>query len=202
MTFIETVPEDEAEGLVAQLYQAELDDDGYVGNSTKAFSLRPQSLQAWEELGAAIKANMDLRRYELATLAAARRLRSSYCSLAHGKAAIEKGMLTPLQLRDAMVDPRAAGLDDLDVAIMDLADKVTADATSVTESDLDRLRTLGCTDAGILDIILSAALRCFFSKVLDATGTHPDAPYRTTPTLADPPDLLATLTPGHPIASP
>jgi hypothetical protein len=27
---------------------------------------------------------MDLRRYELATVAAARRLRSSYCTLAHG----------------------------------------------------------------------------------------------------------------------
>jgi hypothetical protein len=32
---------------------------------------------------------MDLRRYELATLAAARRLRSSYCCLAHGRVLAE-----------------------------------------------------------------------------------------------------------------
>ena len=49
-----------------------------------AFADRPAVLAAWVELNSAIKAHMDLRRYELATLAAARRLRSSYCCLAHG----------------------------------------------------------------------------------------------------------------------
>jgi hypothetical protein len=49
-------------------------------------------------------------------------------------------------------------------------------------------------------VILTAALRCFFSKVLDATGALADAVYRTDPALAEPPDLLAALTPGRPIA--
>jgi alkylhydroperoxidase family enzyme len=53
-------------------------------NSERAFAERPEVLAAWVQLNGAIKAGMDLRRYELATLAAARRLRSSYCSLAHG----------------------------------------------------------------------------------------------------------------------
>jgi alkylhydroperoxidase family enzyme len=44
----------------------------------------------WQQLNGAIKAGMDLRRYELATLAAARRLRSSYCCLAHGKILAER----------------------------------------------------------------------------------------------------------------
>ena len=202
MTFIQTVPEDQADGQVAELYQADLDSDGFVNNSTKAYSLRPQALHAWEQLGLAIKSNMDLRRYELATIAAARRLRSSYCSLAHGKMMLAKGMLDAGQLRDVVVDHHDAALDPLDMAVMDLADKVTTDATSVTEKDFDRLRDLGCTDAEILDVILSAALRCFFSKVLDATGALADATFRTDPTLADPPDLLATLTVGRPIANP
>ena len=51
-------------------------------NYERAFEARPDVYTAWGELLAAIKTNMDLRRYELATLAAARRLRSSYCSLA------------------------------------------------------------------------------------------------------------------------
>src|SRR5512132_4391142 len=54
-------------------------------NYKRAFDARPDVYAAWGERLGAIKANMDLRRYELATLAAARRLRSSYCSLAHGK---------------------------------------------------------------------------------------------------------------------
>jgi hypothetical protein len=37
-----------------------------------------------------ISANMDHRRYELATLAAARRLRSSYCMLAHGSVVLDR----------------------------------------------------------------------------------------------------------------
>jgi uncharacterized peroxidase-related enzyme len=200
MTFIQTVPEDAAEGELAELYQVDLDDDGFVGNMTKAFSLRPGALRAWEQLGEVIRADMDLRTYELATLAAARRLRSSYCSLAHGKKVLAGGILDAEQLRDVMADHHAAGLDEADVAVMDLADKVTADATSVTEKDLDRLRDRGWTDAAILDVILTAALRCFFSKVLDATGTRPDAAFRTDPLLTQPPDLLPTLTPGHPIA--
>ena len=53
-------------------------------NYERAFAERPDVYAAWVQLNTSIKAGMDLRRYELATLAAARRLRSSYCSLAHG----------------------------------------------------------------------------------------------------------------------
>jgi len=200
MTFIQTVPEDAADSELAELYQADVDADGFVGNMTRAFSLRPGALRAWEQLGEVIRADMDLRTYELATLAAARRLRSSYCSLAHGQKVLAAGILDAGQLRDVMTDHDAAGLDEVEVAVMDLADKVVTDATSVTEKDVDRLRDLGCTDADILDVILTTALRCFFSKVLDATGTHPDPTFRTNPALAEPPDLLLALTPGRPIA--
>lgn len=46
-------------------------------NHERAFAERPDVYAAWQQLNAAIKANMDLRRYELVTLAAARRLRST-----------------------------------------------------------------------------------------------------------------------------
>jgi len=48
-------------------------------------------------------------------------------------------------VRDLAVDHRTAGLDSVDVAVMDLADKVAADATSVTEGDVRRLRDLEVT---------------------------------------------------------
>ena len=57
---------------------------GDGSNLEQAFALRPEVYAAWQQLNGAIKAGMDLRRYELVTLAAARRLRSSYCALAHG----------------------------------------------------------------------------------------------------------------------
>src|SRR3954451_7069908 len=138
-------------------------------NHAAVFSLRPDILKIWQELNGTIKAGMDLRRYELATIAAARRMRSSYCMLAHGSVLIEKFM-GPEALRAVVADHHAAGLDEVDVAVMDLAEKVADDATSVTQADVDRLRALGLSDRDVLDVVLAAAARCFFTKVIDGVG--------------------------------
>ena len=58
---------------------------GHVPNFVTTFAARPAVYDAWKQLNGAIKESMDLRRYELATLAAASALKSSYCCLAHGQ---------------------------------------------------------------------------------------------------------------------
>jgi uncharacterized peroxidase-related enzyme len=177
MTFIETVPEDDANGVTAEIYAADRELNGFLPNFTQAFSLRPEVYLAWRQLNGAIKGGMDLRRYELATIAAATRLRSSYCTLAHGSVLMDKQLLSPGELTAAVSDHRNAGLDEAEVAVMDLAAKVVTDATSVEQADIDRLRSLGLSDQDILDVVLTAAARCFFSKVLDAVCAEPDEKY-------------------------
>jgi uncharacterized peroxidase-related enzyme len=194
MPFVETVPEARAAGAVAEMYAVDREAFGRLPNFASAFSLRPEVYGAWRQLNGAVKANMDLRRYELATVAAARRLRSSYCTLAHGSVLADK-FLEPDAVRAVVEDYRSAGLAQADVAVMDLADKVASDATSINQDDIDRLRTLGLSDSEILDVVLAAAARCFFSKVLDAVGAEPDASYS-----ALEPHLRDTLTVGRPIA--
>ncbi len=49
-------------------------------------------------------------------------------------------------------------------AVMSPVDAVADDATAVAPADVDRLRQLGFRDDGILDVVLAAAVRCFFSK--------------------------------------
>lgn len=176
MTFIAVIDEDKATGATAELYAGDHETFGYLPNFTQAFSARPAVYAAWRELNGAIKRSMDVRRYELVTVAAARRLRSSYCALAHGSVLMDK-FLAPDTVRALVADHRTAALNSTDVAIMDLADKVADDATTVDQTDIDRLRSLGLTDADILDIVLAAAARCFFSKTLDALGVEPDARY-------------------------
>src|SRR2546430_12406108 len=78
MPYIETVPEGRAAEAVAEIYEADRATFGHLPNFTQSFSLRPAVYSAWRELNGAIKAGMDLRRYQLATVAAARRLRSSH----------------------------------------------------------------------------------------------------------------------------
>jgi alkylhydroperoxidase family enzyme len=141
-------------------------------NYERAFEERPDVLAAWVQLNTAIKANMDLRRYELATLAAARKLRSSYCSLMHGRVLLEE---FEEPVRKIALDRRTAGLDEVDVAVMDLAEKVVVDATSIDDRELQPLRDLGLSEAEIADVVLAAAARCFFAKTLDALGVLPDA---------------------------
>ena len=161
-------------------------------NFERAFAERPEVYAAWVQLNGAVKAGMDLRRYELATLAAAQRLRSSYCCLAHGSV-LASQFGEPV--RDIVLDRRAAGLDEIDVAVMDLAERVVADATSIGDAELEPLRDLGLTQTEIMDVVLAAAARCFFSKALDALGVLPDAGYRDLEA-----ELREALVVGRPIA--
>ncbi len=176
MTFVDVVPEDQAEGATAEMYATDEEAFGFLPNFTRAFSHRPAVYSAWKQLSGSIKGGMDLRRYELATVAAARRLRSSYCMLAHGSVLMDQ-FLDADELTAVVADHRSAGLSEVDVAVMDLAEKVADDATAVQQADIEHLRSLGLSDPEIVDVVLAAAARCFFSKTLDALGVEPDAKY-------------------------
>ncbi len=164
-----------------------------VPNHGAAFAHRPGIYEAWQQLNDAIKESMDLRLYELATLAAARRLRSSYCMLAHGSVLAQQ-FYEPDRLRGTALDHRSAGLEPVDVAVMDLAEKVVDDATGVTQEDIDGLRALGLSDGDVVSVVAAAAARCFFSKTLDALGVQADATYESVE-----PDLRDVLVVGRPI---
>jgi alkylhydroperoxidase family enzyme len=162
--------------------------DGDADNMERAFALRPEVYAAWRQLVTAVKATSDERRYELATLAAARRLRSSYCSLAHGKVLAEK--FYDFESVPALPD----GLDAADRAIMAFAEQVVADATAITQEDVDELRGEGLGDDEIFAVVLAATIRCFFSKTLDALGVQPDAKFAQLD-----PAFREALTVGRPI---
>jgi uncharacterized peroxidase-related enzyme len=185
MAFIET-PND------PELFAANRAPAGHVPNFVHTFAARPAVYEAWKQLNGAIKESMDLRRYELATLAAATALKSSYCSLAHGQVLADKFYTAGEVV--ALVDEPPN--DPVDRAVMAFARKVALAADTVTQSDVDELRALGLSDADVLDVALAAAARAFFSKTLDATGTQPDSAYNGLP------DTLRTaLTVGRPIYS-
>ena len=177
MAFIETTSATSADPAAKKLLEADEAGMGYLPNYARLLARRPQVYAAWKELLGAIKANMDARRYELVTIAAAQRLRSSYCMLAHSTVMIDALGFEPDTIRDIVADRRTAPIDDAERAVMDLAEQVVADAASVTQTDIERLRAYGLTDAEILDVILAAAARCFLSKTVDAAGVLPDARY-------------------------
>lgn len=164
-------------------------------NYERLFAMVPAVYGGWEALNIAIRSGMELRRYELVTLAAARRLGSSYCSMAHGRF-MQGRLFEAAQLRRIAADHHDAGLDPAEVAAMDLAERVVSDPRGITAADVAALREIGLSDRDVLDVVLTAAARCFFATVLDALGVEPDATYRAE---LDP-RLLDLLTVGRPAA--
>ncbi len=195
MAFIETVAVHEASGDVQTMYRNAQGSLDYVPNYAKLFSLRPQVMATWGAFLASIRMNIDLRRYELVTLAAARALKSSYCMLAHGSI-LHTRFYTSEQLQAVMDDGGTVVLSAADAAIIAYAEHIVRDASSITEQEVQGLRDHGLTDAEIFDVAAVAAVRCFFSKLLDALGAEADSAYAEMET-----ELRTRLTAGRPIST-
>jgi uncharacterized peroxidase-related enzyme len=193
--FISSVPENAATGAVADYYRQQTAAWGFLPNYATAFSTRPDVAQAWNTLNAAVRDGMDRRRFELATIAAARTLRSTYCTAAHSKFLRDVCGDEPTVGLIA-ADPSGASLNDQDRAVYEFAGKIAADASSVTQLDVDRLRAVGLSDRDIADIVFAAAARSFFAGVLDGLGAQLD--HETAATFA--PELLNTMIVGRPPA--
>src|SRR5262245_14265453 len=86
MAFIDCIPDAEIDADVQAMYARQQSFWGFVPNYAKVFSHRPEVMGLWAQLQAGIRRHMDRRRFELVTFAASQALRSTLCSLAHGKA--------------------------------------------------------------------------------------------------------------------
>jgi len=167
---------------------------GFLPNWAVALGGRPAVLAAWNQLNTEIRNGMDRRRYELATIAAAHALRSTYCAVAHSWLLTHKlGLVAPDELATILGD----GADPVDRAVMAFAGKVARDAAAVADADVQELRDVGLSDDDVLDIALAVASRCFFATALDAVGVQTDRQ------LADAlgPQLTQMLTVGRPVAA-
>jgi uncharacterized peroxidase-related enzyme len=158
------------------LYETHAEQLGYVPNYVRVFALAPEVYSAWRALGAAVKAGMDERRYELVTLAAARRLGSRYCTLAHA-AVLRDRFYDDDTLHAIATDRHGAGLDPADVAAMDFADRIAADPAAASAEDVEALRRHGLSDTDIFQVVLAVAIRRFFAGTLDAVAAAPDPVY-------------------------
>ena len=195
MAFIRTIPAAEASGEVLAMYERQAGFWGYLPDYAKVFCHRPEVMERWGKMLAAIKRPVDARRLELVTFVAAHELRHSGCSLAHGQ------QLAALIGQDAVIalanGEYSAVLSDAEREIVRFARRIARDASRITSGEVEALREKhGLSDAEIFDIAAIAASRSFFTKLLDALGSEPDADYMK---LED--NLRRTLTVGRPIAA-
>lgn len=193
--FIVTVPEESADGPVAEYYEQQRAAWGFLPNYALAFSTRPDVAAAWNSLNAAVRDGMDRRRFEIATIAAARQERSTYCTAAHSK--FLRDVCGDEQTMVAIArDPSGAALSAQDRAVFEFASRVADDAASIEQTDIDELRAAGLADADIADVVFAVAARAFFTRVVDGLGAQLDAA-----TAADfDPELRTAMIVGRPPA--
>ncbi|MGH3497642.1 MAG: carboxymuconolactone decarboxylase family protein [Nocardioidaceae bacterium] len=194
--FIDTISEPDAEGLLAEFYQLQRGAWGFLPNYAAAFSTRPEVAMAWSVLNTSVRDGMDRRRFEIATIGAARALRSTYCTAAHSKFLREAcdDEATMIAIAE---DPSGAGLSDQDRVVYEFAARVAEDATSIEQSDVDLLRDHGLSDGDVADVVFAAAARCFFTRVLDGLGALLDVETAAAFT----PDILESMIVGRPAAA-
>lgn len=113
--------------------------------------------------------------------------------LVHG-AVLRSQVFTDQQVEAIALDFRTAGLTPAEVAMMAYAQKIALHAYKVVPEDIELLRSHGFSDQEILDIALTAAARCFFSKLVDAIGADPGQEFADLP-----PALRDSLTVGRPL---
>jgi uncharacterized peroxidase-related enzyme len=175
MAFIETLAASNTDDEVRAMYERQQAHYGYLPNYAKVFCYRPELMRLWAQLQSGIKRHMDKRRFELVTFAAAHALRSTLCSLAHGKALTEFFSSEDVQSIARGEVPQS--LSDAEAAMVAFGRKVAQDASAVTSADVERLKQHGFSDAEVFDIVATAAGRAFFSKVVESLGVEADPPF-------------------------
>ena len=194
MSFIETIPDTEINDDVRTMYERQQSFWGFVPNYARVFCYRPEIMGLWAQLQAGIKRTMDKRRFELVTFAAANSLRSTLCSLAHGRALTQFFSKEDIQVMARGASP--ASLTAAEAAMMAFARKMARGAYMVLPADVEELKKHGFDDAEIFDIAATVGARAFWTSILEALGVEAEPSLRM---MED--DFKKALTVGRPIAA-
>jgi len=194
MPFIDVIPDSETSAEVQAMYERQKSFWGFVPNYARVFCWRPEIMGLWAQLQAGIKRNMDKRRFELITFAAAHTLRSTLCSLAHGRALTAFFSPADVQLMARGASP--ASLTAPEAAMMAFARKVARGPFAVAAADVDELKKHGFTDAEVFDIAATVSARAFWTGIVESLGVEPEPPFHDLE-----PEFRKSMTVGRPFVN-
>lgn len=193
--YLQTIAEADATGEIADIYNHEIAQRGFVMEATKCWTFRPDLLPLYETFSASIRAQFSLgsRGWRLITFIAAKQIPSTYCSHVYARL-LTAELGSKEQVLALQRDYRAAGLGARDVAMLAYAEQIAIDASKITPADIDALRAIGFSDVEIGDIALCASWRCFLSRFFDATGASPESMF-----IDEDEEFRSAMTVGKPI---
>ncbi len=171
--WVPCVEEDEADGILAEVYERARRRFTFVPDAVKIFGLRPEVAAAQERLRDLLlsdASSLGARRADLIGAAVSGLNHCDYCGTAHAGLLATRGDLTQDEAIAVYRNWRSVPLDDSDRAMLEFAEKLTLMPSAMVVGDVERLRELGYSDENIYDVVLLTAYRNFMNRVNDGLG--------------------------------
>jgi len=175
MTFIKTIPKEEAQSPLKELYQ-EIEDTFGIKKVPNAFissSIDPEITRwVWQGLKTIMfrDSSIDKPLKETIALVVSKNNACSYCVGAHSMMLKAIGFDSK-KIEELNEDYQSSSLSEKEKAVLDLSLKVTNESYKITENDHENLKRHGMTEQQILEVISVASLLNFINRFVDALGT-------------------------------
>lgn len=181
MIWIKVIPEHEATGELKKIYReirerrrAELT-AGPPFRPYMLHSLNPKAMWHISEFRNEIfcgKSRLTTAQRKMISAVTSAALQCSFCTLTHAEF-LRTDTGDDLMVEQLKKDWRQAQLGKDEYAMLEYVEKLTLTPSSMTKSDIEKLRKAGWTDRDILDIVQICAYMNFRTRVVDALGLEP-----------------------------
>jgi uncharacterized peroxidase-related enzyme len=168
---LDDLPDDLRQRIVAVQEKS-----GFIPNVFLAFAHRPAEFRAFFAFHDALMdsdVGLSKAERELIVVATSALNHCLYCVVAHG-AILRIRAKDPRLADQVATNPLKADLNERQRAIVELAVKVATDSATITDADLDAMRSKGFTDDEIWDIGAITSLFALSNRYANFTGMRPN----------------------------
>jgi uncharacterized peroxidase-related enzyme len=176
MSWIRVIPEDEAQGELAETYARIRKERGKLSNIMRVQSLDPRAMEAHLDLYMRLlfrQGGLSRAERELIAVVVSVQNGCEYCTLHHA-AALAAWWKDPARVERLEEDPGKADLSEREEALVHYATTLTHAPASIQEEAVERLRRTGLDDEEILQANMITAYFNFVNRIAEGLGV--DAP--------------------------
>lgn len=171
------IPEEEATGVLRELYEEAMTPHRTVDNVMKAHSLRPQTMRGHVALYRSVlhHADIELPLWFLEVIASYVSIKNECAySLSHHFMNV-RNLLKDEARCDSILLCLEAGtpeeqFEGKELSLLCYAEKLTTDVANMAESDIEDLRQNNCSDGEILEVNQVAAYFNYSNRLLNGLG--------------------------------
>lgn len=174
MSRIPVVEENQAEGMIREVYEGMKSQMGMVPNVVKVLSTWPELFEANMKMFQTIMVSESTLSRAVKEMIAALTSKLNQCNycLTHHVNFMKQYGVSPAMAETFGEDYRKSGVDKKTLRLLDYAEKVTKHAYKVTDGDIAGLKESGWSDREILEATAVVAQFSFINRIADALGVE------------------------------